>query len=168
MMEFALDIAKHTRLNFIKLIEGLSIEQLNLIPQGFNNNIAWNFAHIVAAQQVICYMRAGVPTRIPEDQVKLYQKGTSPQAFISETELDFYKIKALTLLDDLQTDLAAQVFENYEPITTVFGVTLNSITDAVPYFTAHDNLHLGYAQALKRAVLHQQSLLTTETLLSNQ
>jgi hypothetical protein len=157
-MEFVLDVIKHTRKNFIALLEGLSIEQLNIIPQGYNNNIAWNFAHIVAAQQILCYVRANVPARIPIEHITKYQKGSRPEGFISESEIDFYKEKAFTLIDNLKEDIANGVFNHYQPVATVFGVTLNSIDDAVAYFNTHDNLHLGYALALKRAVLQQSVL----------
>jgi hypothetical protein len=155
-MEFVLNIAKHTRQNFIKLMDGLSIEQLNVIPQGFSNNIAWNFAHIVAAQQILCYVRANVPARMPTEEVTKYQKGSRPEGLISESEILYYKEKAFILLDDLREDVAKGIFNNYQPVTTAFGVTLNNIEDAVAYFTTHDNLHLGYALALKRAVLQEQ------------
>ncbi len=156
-MEFILDIAKHTRLNFVKLLDALTIEQLNFIPRGYNNNIAWNFAHIVAAQQTVCYIRGNVAPRIPPQCVTKYQKDTVPQGFISNEELNFYKEKAFTLLDDLQADITAGLFNNYEPVKTVFGVTLTDIDAAVAYIVTHDNLHLGYAIALRRAVLHQMN-----------
>jgi len=152
-MDFVLDIAKHTRSNFIKLMDGLTTEQLNVIPQGYNNNIAWNFNHIVAAQQTLCYIRGHVDTRIPLDRIAKYQRGTSPQGFISEEELNYYKEKAFTLLDDLKADVDAKLFGNYEEITTFFGVTLSNINHAVNYFVTHDNLHYGYALSLRRAVL---------------
>ena len=153
-MEFTLEIARHTRLNFIKLMEGLSIEQLNVIPQGYNNNIAWNFAHIVAAQQTLCYIRGNVPTRIAMEEVTKYQKGTRPEDFITEEELDFYKEKAFTLLDDFEADVAAELFGNYDTVTTAFGVIINNVEEAIAYITTHDNLHFGYAMALRRAVLN--------------
>ena len=154
-MDFVLDIAKHTRSNFIKLMDGLTIEQLNVIPKGYNNNIAWNFAHIVAAQQILCYVRANVPARLPMEAITKYQKGSRPEGLISESEISFYKEKAFTLLNDLREDVANGLFSNYQPVTTAFGVTLTSIDDAVTYFGTHDNLHLGYALALKKAVLQQ-------------
>ena len=162
-MEFLLEIAKHTRSNFIKLMDGLTIEQLNLIPQGYNNNIAWNFAHIVASQQTLCYVRGHVDTRIPLDKVTKYQRGTSPQGFINEEELGFYKDHAFTLLDDLTADVNAQLFGNYEQVTTMFGVTLSNINDAKAYFVTHDNLHYGYALALRRAVLAEADAKQFET-----
>ena len=161
-MDFLLDISKHTRSNFIKLMDGLSIEQLNVIPQGFNNNIAWNFAHIVASQQTLCYVRGHEETRIPLDRVTKYQRGTSPQGFISEEELGYYKNNAFILLDALKADVNAQLFGNYEEVTTMFGVRLKNISDATAYFVTHDNLHFGYALALRRAVLAQANTAQAE------
>lgn len=36
-----------------------TIEQLNKVPDGFNSNIIWNVAHLIASQQNLCYMKAG-------------------------------------------------------------------------------------------------------------
>ena len=165
-MEFLLDIAKHTRLNFIKLMDGLTIEQLNIIPQGYNNNIAWNFNHIVAAQQILCYVRGHIDTRIPVDNVTKYQRGSSPEGFISEEELIYYKEQAFTLLETLKADVDADLFGNYEAITTMFGITLSSVNDAIAYFVTHDNLHYGYALSLRRAVLAEaeQTIEITNTI----
>ncbi|MGY3213212.1 DinB family protein [Mucilaginibacter sp. HD30] len=162
-MEFLLEIAKHTRLNFIKLMDGLTIDQLNVIPHGYNNNIAWNFAHIVAAQQTLCYIRGHVDARIPLDMISKYQRGTSPQGLISKEELDFYKEHAFTLLDEVKADVDAELFGNYEEITTMFGVTLSNVKDAIAYFVTHDNLHYGYALALRRAVLAESNAKQNET-----
>ncbi len=40
-------------------IEGLTAEQLNKIPDGYNNNIIWNLGHLICAEQSLCYFRSG-------------------------------------------------------------------------------------------------------------
>jgi len=166
-MDFLLDIAKHTRLNFIKLMDGLTIEQLNVVPRGYNNNIAWNFNHIVAAQQILCYVRGHVDTRMPLDKVTKYQRGSSPEGFISEEEISFYKEQAFTLLETLKADVDANIFGNYEAVTTMFGVTLSNVNDAIAYFVTHDNLHYGYALALRKAVLAEAEQLESQNTINN-
>lgn len=140
------------RNHFINLIEGLTIEQLNKIPEGFNNNILWNFGHIIVAQQLLCYKMAGKPLKIDEALVAKYSKGTKPDAFIDEKELTYLKQQAVTLIEVLPADIEKGVFDNYSSYTTSFGVTLTSIDDAVKFLTIHEGLHLGYAMALKRIV----------------
>jgi hypothetical protein len=39
------------RFAVLKAVEQLTTEQLNKVPDGFNNNIIWNIAHLIASQQ---------------------------------------------------------------------------------------------------------------------
>jgi hypothetical protein len=45
---------KTLRTTLLTLVENLTINQLNEVPEGFNNNIIWNLAHLTAAQQGVC------------------------------------------------------------------------------------------------------------------
>ena len=66
-MTKSIEIIKKPRLALFELIKDLSIEQLNQVPPGFNNNIIWNMGHLIAAQQGICYRRAGTDMIVSED-----------------------------------------------------------------------------------------------------
>ena len=50
-MNDQIETIRKTRSFLLDYIKELNIEQLNKIPAGFNNNIAWNLGHLVAAQQ---------------------------------------------------------------------------------------------------------------------
>ena len=148
----SIDIVKTTRKNFLRLMEGLSIDTLNKIPEGFNNNIIWNFGHIIVSQQVLCYKLAGLPLNIDESYILKYSKGTKPEKFIDENELQFLKEKSAEFIDKLVVDLEQELFNNFISYTTSFNVELNSISDAVKFLPVHEGLHFGYAMALKRIV----------------
>jgi uncharacterized damage-inducible protein DinB len=49
-----IEIIKLPRQRILDEISHLSVEQLNKVPTGFNNNIIWNLGHMIAAQQGIC------------------------------------------------------------------------------------------------------------------
>lgn len=149
-MEKQFDVIVKTRMNFLNLVNGLSIDELNKIPDGFNNNIAWNFGHIIMSQQVLCYVRAGIAPRGGELLIKKYQKGSKPESFIDAEEIEQLKKLAFSLIDDLKTDMKENKFAGYEPVSTSFGVDLNNVEDAIPYFSMHDGLHLGYAMAIRK------------------
>ena len=51
-MQSQFHIIKENRKLFIRMMEELTIEQLNEIPTGFNNNMAWNFGHAVVSFQM--------------------------------------------------------------------------------------------------------------------
>ena len=141
-----------TRKLFLKLMDGLSIDELNKVPDGFNNNIIWNFGHVIVSQQILCYKLAGLPLKIDETFIPKYSKGTKPEKFIDENELAFFKQQAVNLIDELIIDIEKGIFNNYNTYTTSFNVELTSIHDAVKFLTMHEGLHLGYAMALKRIV----------------
>ena len=55
-----IEIVRSLREYLLSTVNELSTEQLNQIPDGSGNNIIWNLAHLIAAQQGICYIRAGL------------------------------------------------------------------------------------------------------------
>ncbi len=151
-MDKSIETIRATRTIFIDLMKDLSLEQLNRVPVGFNNNITWNFAHVVATQQILCYKLANLPFKIDQELVLKYAKGTKPMAFIDEAELFFWKQQAFGLLDELVLDLDKGIFSNYATYPTSFGVELTGIEDALKYVGMHEGLHLGYVMALKKIV----------------
>ena len=59
-MKYHFETLNITRNNIINAIEGLSLEELNTVPKGFNNNVIWNVGHVVATQQLLCYKFSGL------------------------------------------------------------------------------------------------------------
>ena len=148
----SIDTIQATRKLFLTLLESLSIDELNIVPEGFNNNIIWNFGHVIVSQQILCYKLAGLPLKLDDTFVSKYSKGTKPEAIINDTELIFLKQQAVSLIDELVVDLEKGIFTSYTNYTTSFNVKLNSVKDAVKFIAMHEGLHLGYAMALKRIV----------------
>lgn len=148
----SIDTIQATRKLFLKLIDGLSIDQLNQVPEGFNNNIIWNFGHVIVSQQILCYKLAALPLRIDETFISKYVKGTKPETFIDENELAFLKQKSVSFIEELVADMEKGIFINYNTYTTSFDVELTSVDDAVKFLCMHEGLHLGYAMAIKRIV----------------
>jgi hypothetical protein len=151
-MEKSTEIIKETRIRFLNLMNDLPIDALNKVPSNFNNNIIWNFGHIIAIQQIICYESSKVHMKLGIEYIKRYGHGTKPHISVSQQEIDFLKQHALDTVDELETDFRSNVFNNFQPYTTGFGVRLNDITDAIKYVSTHESLHLGYAMALKKLV----------------
>jgi len=147
----SIDTIRNLRECALGIINELSLEELNHIPAGFNNNIAWNLGHMVAAQQGVCYKRAGLPIVVEESYFERYKPGTIPGAPITQEELDEIKSLLFSTLDQLEKDYADGIFVNYGTFTTRYGVELASIEDAVDFLPFHDGFHMGYMLALRRA-----------------
>lgn len=151
-MNLTIDTIRKERRFLLQLLEELTTEQLNQVPQGFNNNIIWNLAHMVASQQGVCYLRAGVSTRIENAFYGRFKPGTRPDGFIDVSEVTEIKALLLSTLDQFETDYAANHFANYAPWTTRYGVELTNIDEAVQFLLYHEGLHTGSIMALKRLV----------------
>ena len=115
-----------------------------------NNNIAWNFGHIITAQQGLCNGLSGVEPDVPDELTAGFKKGTKPEGFMSQVTIDELKEYAMSCIDELEKGLSENVFVQYKTYTTSYGYTLNNIEDAVRFVMVHDALHLGYAMAIRR------------------
>ncbi len=147
-----LDTIRKTRVFLLNLVKDLSLAQWNEIPSGYNNNIAWNLAHLVASQQGLCYTRSGNPVVIDEKFVAAYKSGSKPERDLSTEEVEEIKHLFFSTLDQLEQDYQKGIFSNYTPFTTRYQVELATIESAVEFLLFHEGLHLGYVMALRRAL----------------
>jgi hypothetical protein len=151
-MTKAIEIIKMPRLSLLKAVEGLTIEQLNKIPAGFNNNIIWNLAHMVSAQQNLCYRRAGLDVVIEDRFLTPYLPDTKPEKFVDADDVEVIKGLFLSTLDQLESDLQNGKFAKYVPWTTRYGNTINNGEEAAAFLPFHEGIHTGYIWALKRVI----------------
>lgn len=151
-MTKTIETIKLTRTSLLEAVKDLSIEQLNKIPAGFNNNIIWNLAHLVAAQQNICYKRAGLEPVIEDRFFTPFLPGTKPEGFINAEDVETIKGLFFSTLDQLDADLQNGTFANYKSWTTRYGNSINSGEEAVAFLPFHEGIHTGYIWALKRVI----------------
>ena len=150
-MNKQIDNIKKVRLFLLENLKDLSVEQMNKIPSGFNNNIAWNLGHLIAAQQGLCYLRANAKP-VVDEKYTAFKSGTKPERDLNDHELAAIKDTMLSSLDQLQADYKNNVFTNYNPWVTRYGVELANIDDAIRFLGFHEGLHSGHIMALKRVV----------------
>ena len=148
----AFDILKQTRKNIVKVMGGLSLEQLNTVPEGFNNNLLWNFGHVLVTQQALTYRLSGLTSSIESDIIDQFKKGSKASTY-SEEMLTFINDNLFGLIESTRADYEQGKFTNFQEYPTSYGITLSSVDDALTFNNAHEALHLGYMMALRRSVL---------------
>lgn len=104
----------------ISAIDGLSLDQINKIPEGFNNNIAWNLAHLVVSQQILCYRLSGLECNVSEDIINNYKKGTAPnpEKPATEEELRYFREIFMNNADKFREDYRSGLFTTHNTYIT--------------------------------------------------
>ncbi|HEX5153308.1 MAG TPA: DinB family protein [Parafilimonas sp.] len=151
------NVFKYIRRNreiFLALVDSLSIEQLNKIPEGFNNNIAWNFGHIVVSTQSLCYVRPKIKPEIEIPFRSKYAKGSKPEGFISQEEINELKMKLISSINSIEEDVKNDIFKNITPYATdTYKHEMTTIEEILACTLAHDSMHYGYALAQSKLVV---------------
>jgi DinB family protein len=110
-MNKRIELIRNPRRLLLEIIKDLSVEQLNEIPAGFNNNIIWNIGHLIAAQEGVCYRRSGLELKTGENFFQSYKPGSKPEGFADEIEVDRIKSLLFSTLDELEADYDAGIFK---------------------------------------------------------
>jgi hypothetical protein len=152
IMTKQIEIIRKTRAFLLENLKDLTTEQLNQIPEGFNNNIIWNLGHMIAAQQGICYIRAGITPVVNQDFIDAYKSGSKPGEPVDAESIENIKTLLFTTLDQLETDYNNHLFDNYIAWVTRYQVEVANINDAISFLPFHDGLHSGDIGALRRLV----------------
>ncbi|MBR9913408.1 MAG: DinB family protein [Algicola sp.] len=151
-MNWAFDITLKNRAVLKSFIEGYSLEELNRIPKGFNNNIIWNIAHVIAVQQSLIYKLSGVPPIISEDMIEMFKKGTKPERDLTQAEVDEIKGLLFSTVEKTKEDYENDIFKTYHEYTVTTKNTLTNVLEAIEFNNFHEGIHLGYILALKKSL----------------
>lgn len=149
-ISYQTELLKITRGNINKLIEPFSLEQMNHIPEGFNNNLMWNFGHVIVTQQLLVYGLSGLPLNIDKELVEKYRKGSSPSKPVAQEEYNHLKELFEKLPNQTKIDYGTGLFKNYKSYTTSFNITLNSTEEGILFNNMHEAMHLGTMLAIKK------------------
>lgn len=153
-MKQTFSITRKSREILLKYLENYTLQQLNKIPEGFNNNLYWNIAHIVVSQQRIIYALSGKPEEmvVSEELIQNYMRGTRPMRDVTAEEVTELKELLFTTIDKTEADYNNGMFEYYKEYTTELGYTLNSVEEGLEFNNYHEGLHLGCMLSIKKFV----------------
>ena len=151
-MENLLSIQLHNRKIFHYYLKQYSLEQLNKIPEGFNNNILWNIAHTMVTHQLLFYKNTGNQLQIPTGWVALFAKGSRPERDMTAQEVKAIDAALFSTYEQFEKDLANGLFKSFSPYTTSTNMVLDSVATTQSFVLFHDGIHLGSVLALAKLV----------------
>ena len=152
-MNFTFQVLNNTRAILNKIIDNNSLEDLNKIPKGFNNNIIWNIAHVIVSEQLLAYKLSGLESMLSDDMINKYRKDTKPNGNVSQNDVNEIKGLLFSTINKTKEDYSNGVFKTYNAYTvSTTGNTLNNIDEALQFVAIHEGLHYGYVLALLKAI----------------
>ena len=152
-MSASIHILKETRQLLLAAIRNLSDEQCFAIPDGFDNNIAWNVGHIISVQQRLIYGRSQRAMDMPADSIMMYLPGTSPADWLTQPDMAELIDMVQRHLAHLERDYAIDnFFAGFKEMKTSTGVLLRNIEESMVFNNFHEGLHLGTILSLRNFV----------------
>lgn len=149
-MDALLKTWETNRNNYLRFIEPFTLEQLNKVPEGFNNNIIWNVGHIIVVQQSLVYRLSGLAMQVSDEMFTLYKPGSKPERAVTQTEADELKQLLITLCEQTKKDIEKGIFTSFTGRMTATGFDLTSFADALEFNNYHEGLHLGMMMSIRK------------------
>jgi len=146
------DITRSSRKVLSQFLDNHTLEQLNKVPQGFNNNLIWNIAHIIVVQQMIVYKASGLPMIVSEEMVNSYKKGTKPLGDVTQEEVEQIRSLLFETINQTKADCNSRIFKSYQEFTTGSGFTIRNAEDALAYNNYHEAMHVGMMMSIRKFI----------------
>lgn len=151
----AINTLIQTRTLLHKAVANLSETEWLTVPDGFDNNIAWNVGHINVVQQSLIYRLSGLPTYTEKIHAKMYLPSTNPTMWTElgvQPDIPLLIEQTTTFAELLKQDYEAGKFVQFNPYTTGTGIQLSTVEDAIAFNNFHEGLHLGTILSIRNLI----------------
>lgn len=138
---------KTYRNELLTVVEEVTEEEADLIPEGFNNNIRWNLGHVLLDQYLWIQVLTKEEHPLPAAYNDWFGFGTNPSHFTVETP------RLQELLGSLRRQPDDILERNRYRLEQEFPSTdmgMHTIEQVLVRTIFHEGLHLGAIQAIKR------------------
>lgn len=151
-MQQAFETTRISRKTLSQYLDDYSLEQLNKIPQGFNNNLIWNIGHIIVVQQMLVYNLSGLPMLVSPEMVAKYKRGTRLEKDATQEEADEMRALLFTPIEQTEIDFSNKIFKDYTEYTAASGFRFRNVEDAIAFNCYHEGMHIGMMMGIRKFV----------------
>lgn len=151
-MKTNLKLLKASISNISGMVKGLSVDQLNEIPEGYSNNIIWNVAHLIVTQKLLIYGLSGNELNIDDTFLSKYRKGGKPNGIVDEDECKSIVLMFEYLYPELEQDLESLDFTSFKVYPTSYNFEITNLEEALTFNNLHFGLHFAFLLKLKKSI----------------
>lgn len=152
MKEFLFNQLKVIRSNTVNTVKELSEKQVDLIPEGFNNNIRWNLGHVYLVQERFAFGFAQEPMLMPDEFTDLFGRDTKPSEWKLQPPtlpelIQLLENQTIRIKEKLNNRLAEEV---KNPFIMPSGLTLKTIGEFLTFSMYHEGMHVQTIKMIKK------------------
>jgi hypothetical protein len=153
MQHFLFNQLAFVRGQTLKLMEGVTEEIADQIPEGFRNTIRWNLGHIYVVLERFAFQYMGLPQQLPVGFKEQFEYGTSPANkpdSIPAPTLQELEILLKEQGERIRKVLGHRLLEMIvPPYTTSTGVTLETPEQFLSFNLYHEGMHVSVIKLYK-------------------
>jgi hypothetical protein len=152
MEQFLFNQLAFVRNQTLNLLEGVTEEMADRIPEGFRNTIRWNLGHIYVVVERLAFQYLELPQNLPEGFKEQFEYGTSPlnaHIYRAPTLLELevlLKTQQVRIQETLADKLDVKIIP---PYTTSAGMTLETPKQFLTFNLYHEGMHLSVIKLYK-------------------
>ncbi|WP_424237694.1 DinB family protein [Bhargavaea ginsengi] len=138
----------------LKCLDETPEEIAGIIPDGFRNNIHWNFGHILFIQERLALEVAGEEMELAAKYPEYFAAGTKPSDWKGEPpSLIEIREELDTQTERLQKLRAGRLDEPLpEPFTNRMGLTFRMTGETLLFSFYHEALHLETIRQMRKLI----------------
>ncbi|WP_129692030.1 DinB family protein [Gottfriedia acidiceleris] len=152
MEQFLFNQLAFVRNQTLNLLEGVTEEMADRIPDGFRNSIRWNLGHIYVVEERFAFQYLGLPQNLPEGFKEQFEYGTTP------LNAHKFRVPSLKELEDLLKEQQVRIQETLVDLlevkvdpsyTTSAGMTLETPKQFLTFILYHEGMHFSVIKLYK-------------------
>ncbi len=140
------------RAAIINVLNGAESEQVDAIPENFNNNIRWNAGHALVVADRILHHAEQYGHTIPSHFKEFFSMGTSPADWKEEPP----SVAEISRLSKEQLEATAKLVDTcdiqakLENVFDLRGTKFSTISELLGFLAYHEGMHYDTTKLLLR------------------
>ncbi|SEO60737.1 DinB family protein [Paenibacillus sp. OV219] len=144
---------KFVRSQTLKLMDGVTEEMADSVPEGFRNTIRWNLGHVYVVLERYIFQYLNLPQQLPAGFKELFEFKTTPLNWPSDANIPtLAELEQLLAgqLERVEAAIAHRLHETLQqPYTTSTGLTIESPEQFCSMNLFHEGMHLSVIKLYK-------------------
>ncbi|MBY0147496.1 DinB family protein [Neobacillus niacini] len=147
------DLFEFARNATLKVAQGITEENADIIPNGFPNSLRWQLGHIYVAVEGIVFHFSNETPNLPDGYLDLFKTGTKTTGWnITPPSIEELIPLLSEQVNRVKETFAGRLDEKIANPFTMGSLKLETIGELLSYASFHESEHTGIVKSLKNAL----------------